>query len=406
MPTYTYQARDETGRLVRGVLEADSQIALADRLKKMGYLVTQIRESKGLSMPALAHRRSVPREVTLFAIIQLANLLEAGIPLTTAIRTVAEQCPSVRLRCALEESAKAVEGGSSFSQALEQYASILPSLMPQLVAAGEASGKLDKILLRMAEVLEKELNLRRSIQAAVTYPILVVAAGLLLVIFVVSFVIPQFALLFTKAGIPMPLPTQILTAIGFSLKHHGLFWIAGFGLGVLGLGWLFKQPFIRRKMDEWILTVPLVGDAVRQTILIRFARTLALLFGSGIPILHALKTAQQVVGNSSLAREVDRVGMAVERGERIASVLSTGRFFYPDAIQMVRVGEESGRLDEMLNKVAEVYELRLGHTLKQATTLLEPLLIVLTGGLVAFIMVSMLLPMFEMVRLLQKGGIR
>jgi type IV pilus assembly protein PilC len=258
----------------------------------------------------------------------------------------------------------------------------------------------------MAEVLEKELNLRRSIQAAVTYPILVVVAGLLLVIFVVSFVIPQFAVLFTKAGIPMPLPTQILTTIGFSLKHHGLFWIAGFGLGVLGLGWLFKQPFIRRKMDEWILTVPLVGDAVRQTILIRFARTLALLFGSGIPILHALKTAQQVVGNSSLAREVDRVGMAVERGERIASVLSTGRFFYPDAIQMVRVGEESGRLDEMLNKVAEVYELRLGHTLKQATTLLEPLLIVLTGGLVAFIMVSMLLPMFEMVRLLQKGGIR
>ncbi len=407
MPSYAYQARDETGHRVRGILDADSQVDLADRLRRMGYLVTQMKEAKGEKQPLKISLGWGPsREAILFCAFQLSNLIEAGISLTTALKTVADQPSASALQRALAEVVREIESGSPFSEALSHHPQVFPPLMAQLVAVGEVSGKLEMVLHRFANFLERDLSLRRSVQSALTYPTLVVLASLFLILFVVSFVVPQFAVLFDRAGVALPGPTRLLTAVGITLRQQ--WWILG-GLAALllvGVRAVLSMPRVRRWTDEWLLRVPLFGAVIRQTILARFARTLATLVGSGVPILRTLETARQVVGNFAMSQEVEQVRTAVERGERMAGAMAVSKFFYPDAVQMIRVGEESGRLDGMLDKVADFYEFRVGYALKQMTTFLEPFLLLVTGSIVAFIMVSLLLPMFDMVKLLQMGRIR
>lgn len=408
MITYTYHARDEQGRMVKGVLEAESQPALADRLRTMGYLVTKI-EERTFSLPNLGNisfGRKVSEETLLFTSLQLANLVEAGIPLITCLKTIASQTAHPGLRGAFEAVAREVEGGASLSQALTHQSDFFPKLMVSLCAVGEASGHLDTVLNRFANFVEKDLALRRQVQGALLYPALLLIASAMLVLFVVTFVVPQFAALFLKAGISLPLPTQILQAIGEGIRS---FWWALGMMGlllVMGAGAILKIPKVRFYVDAALLHFPVLGNLIHETLVARFARTLGTLVGSGIPILSALETAQGVVGNQVIAEEVTRVRSAVERGERVAATLSVGTVFHPDAIQMIKIGEETGRLDQMLEKIADFYELRVNFHVRQMTTLLEPILLAIMGGVVAFIMASLLLPMFDMVKTLKHGGMR
>lgn len=408
MPTYSYQARDESGRLVKGVLEAESPVSLAERLRRMGYLVTRMEQAcaggKGLFL--LSWGRPVPEEPLLLAAIQLANLVEAGVPLVSSLQTVASQTMNRPLKTALEAVTKGVEQGASFSQALSHHPDIFPKLMTGMAAVGEASGHLDTVLTRFAAFVEKDLALRRAVQGALTYPMLLLIAATLLILFVVSFIVPQFSALFAKAGIPLPLATQILQVAGETIRTRGWLLAGGVAAASVGVSLILQVPRIRLRFDTAVLKLPAVGEVIHQTVVARFARTLGTLVGAGLPILKALESAEAVVGNQAIAREVRRVRATVESGERIAETLSVGRVFHPDAIQMIRVGEESGRLDGMLEKIAEFYERRVNFSLKQMTTLLEPILLVGMGGIVAGIMASLLLPMFDMVKVLQQGGIR
>lgn len=407
MATFTYQARDESGRLVKGVLEADSQTALAERLRKMGYLVTRI-EQKGLGFGAailFPRVRRTPQEPLLLAAIQLSNLVEAGVPLVSALKALVSQTSHPALKEAFESASREVEGGSPFSEALSRNP-IFPKLMVSLTAVGEASGHLDVVLSRFANFLEKDLTLRRALQGALLYPALLLVAATALILFVVTFVVPQFAALFAKVGIPLPLPTQVLRTIGETIRSQWAFLVILAGVAIAGLSFAVKVPAIRQRIDEWLLKLPIVGAVIHQAIVARFTRTLGTLVGSGVPILSALETAKGVVGNHLILKEVERVRQAVERGERMHVTLSVGKVFYPDAVQMIRVGEESGRLDSMLDRIADFYELRVNFYVRQMTTVLEPILLVVMGGIVAFIMASLLLPMFDMVKVLQRGGIR
>ena len=408
MPTFTYQARDDHGRLVKGILDAESQISLADRLRKMGYLVTRMEELTAGLQEAWNFRLGggVPQETLLLNTIQLANLVEAGVPLTSSLHTVAEQTANGSLREALESVTKEVEGGSTFSQALSHHPLVFPKLMVSLTAVGEASGHLDTVLIRYANFLEKDLDLKRTVQGALLYPVILVMAATILILFLVTFVVPQFAGLFVKAGVPLPLPTQILMLIGQTVRTRWWALALGGACTMIGTGLSSKIPSVRLAMDELILKLPVLGAVIHLTIVARFARTFATLISSGVPIIAALETARGVVENRVIGQEIKRVRAAVEQGERMAASLSVGKVFHPDAIQMVRVGEESGRLDVMLGKIADFYELRVNYGLKQMMTLLEPLLLICMGGVVAFIMASLLLPMFDMVKVLQRGGFR
>ncbi len=408
MPTFTYQARDEAGRFVKGVLEAESKVALADRLRKMGYLVTRMEEGSTAS-PGFGHirfGRLVSEEQLLMTVVQLANLVEAGIALVSCLNSVTSQLGPGPFKEAFQEVTRDVEGGKPFSEALSRHPKIFPSLMARMVAVGEGSGKLDTVLNRFSGFLERDLSLRRTVQGALTYPALLLSVSLLLVLFVVAFVVPQFATLFSKAGIVLPAPTRFVSAVGDALRTR--WWLFGFlcAVGLLGFGTLARVPAVHYRIHSGLLRLPVVGAVIHQTLVARFSRSLATLVASGIPILSALEIAGGVAENPVFAQELNRVRAAVERGERIAATLSVGRVFRPDVIQMIRAGEESGRLDVMLDKVADFYDLRVNFALKQLTTVLEPVLLIGMGGIIALIMASLLLPMFDMVKVLQHGGLR
>jgi len=407
VPAFTYHARDEAGRPVQGVLEADSQTILADRLRRMGYRVTRMEPAAARGSGAsLRWGPSVSPEALVAMAVQLANLVEAGVPLATSVSTLAEQIPERLLREALVAVRRAIDGGETFSQAIRHHPEMFPPLMANMVQVGEASGRLDTVLGRYAVLVEKDLALRRTVQGALTYPAILLVAALLLILFVVGFVVPQFAAVFARAGIRLPLPTRILWSIGMMLRRG--WWALGLAVvsGVLGCRVALRRPAVRLQVDRTLFSLPIVGPALQQAIVARFARTLATLVGAGLPILNALDTAGGVVDNQVVAQEIRRVRTAVERGERLAATLAVGRVFAPDAVQMIRVGEESGRLETMLDKVADFYELRVNFRLKQMTTLLEPMVLIGMGGVVALIMASLLLPMFDLVKVLQHGGMR
>lgn len=408
MPAFAYQARDEQGRLVKGVLEADSKESLVDRLRKMGYLVTRMEEMAAGFRGILTVRLggSVSQEALLLASIQLSNLVGAGVALIASLQAVGSQTTDRLLREAFEGLSREVEGGEPFSQALSHYPAVFPKLMVNLAAVGEASGQLDTILTRFANFIERDLALTRAVKGALLYPAVLLGAATLLILFLVAFVVPQFASLFAKAGIPLPLPTQILLVIGSALRSHGWVILPAAVGAMVGLGAAARIPTLRFRIDRFLLKIPVLGLALHQTVVARFARTLATLVESSVPIVGALETAGGVVDNQVIFQELKRVKTAVEQGERMAATLSVGKVFYPDVIQMIQVGEESGRLDTMLEKIADYYELRVNYSLKQMMTLLEPILLIVMGGVVAFIMASLLFPMFDMVKVLQHGGIR
>lgn len=408
MPTFTYHARDGQGRLVKGVLEADSRESLAERLRKMGYLVTRMEEPAAGFQGRWDIRfgRGIPQEPLLLASIQLANMVEAGVPLIASLEAVASQTPNRSLREAFAKVRREVEGGATFSQALSHHPNVFPKLMVALAATGEASGHLDTVLSRFADFLERDMVLTQAVKGALLYPSILLVAATTLILFVVTFVVPQFAALFVKAGVPLPVPTQILRWIGETIRFYWWGILISGGVLCVGAAFMYRQASFRLTIDRLLLKVPVLGLALHQMVVAQFARTLATLVASGVPIVSALETAQGVVENQVIVQELKRARAAVEQGERVATTLAVGKVFQPDAIQMIRVGEESGRLDAMLEKIADFYELRVGYRLKQMTTLLEPILLVAMGGMVAFIMASLLLPMFDMVKVLQRGGIR
>lgn len=408
MPTFAYQARDGTGRRVRGILDADSKIALADRLRKMGYLVTRMEEATlalgGLRRLSLG--QAVPPEKFLLAVIQLANLVEAGIPLVSALHSVASERRHGVLARALETVQRDVEAGRPFSEALRGQPEVFPKLLAEMAAVGELSGKLDVVLSRFAASAEKELSLRLAVRDAVSYPIFLLVVCGLVVLMVMGWIVPQFAGFFLRTGVDLPAPTRFLWSTGQLLQTHG--WLLGFSAALLWVGAAMglRRPAVRRRVDRALLRIPVLGEVLLQALTARTARELATLVSSGIPILSALETVKGVADNYAIREELDRVRLAVERGERISATLSVGRVFHPDVVQMVRAGEESGRLDILLDKVADFYDVRVGFAVKQLTALLERVLLGVMGAVVLLIMVSLLLPMFDMVKVIQRGGMR
>lgn len=408
MPTYAYRARDEAGRLVKGFQAAESQTLLLQQLRKAGYLITRLEETtqSGRWLPEFQFGKRVDGEDLLMAILQLANLVEAGLPLLTALNTVCEQWKEGPLKEALSAVVRDIESGEKFSQALKKHPRVFPKLMVSMVMVGEQSGKLDMVLMRFSSFLERDMTERKAIQAALSYPILLFCASIVLVLFVVTFVVPQFAELFIKAGVRMPAPTLFLCGVGKSIRQYWWLMILSVPAAGIGVPLLMRRPGFRMLWDRWILKVPVIGEVIHQTVVLRFARSLSTLVSSGISILSALDTAREMADNQLIEAELKRVRGAVEHGERMSAALAAGGIFHPDVVQMVKAGEESGRMDAMLDKVADFYEMRVNFSLKQLTTFLEPLLLMGMGGIVVLIMASLILPMFDMVKVLQNGGLR
>lgn len=403
MPNYIYKARDTMGKAVRGTMEATNKTELIDKLRKMGYMTTQIsQERPGVNVESFFDKiKPVSTEHMLMFYVQFSNMINAGIPILTCLETLSDQIENKKLKDAVGSIARSVEGGEGLSKAFGAQSQVFPKLFANMVKAGEASGKLDIVSARFAEYFEHQEELRQKIRGALFYPMILLAAGVAVTLFIVTFVIPQFATIFTKTGITLPLPTLILFKVGISIKR---FWY----LGILAfIGCSFAAKFYvntesgRLKFDRLKLKMPLIGSLHRRAAVASFSRTLGTLTASGVPILESLDITKTVVGNEILARVINNARNSVERGEKISDPLKVSGEFPPDAVQMIAVGEETGNIDVMLNKVADFYDMSVGYAIKRLTTLIEPLFLVVMGSLVGFIMLSILLPMFDMIKILR-----
>ena len=399
MPNYQYTARDERGHAVSGTLAAINSEALADRLKRMGYLVTHSREaSEAATVEDLFQRlRGVRDEDMVLFNVQLSKMVQVGIPLVTALETMTRQTGNPRLREAVGDVARNIESGSSFSDALQRHPAIFSPLFINMVRAGEVSGKLDEILRRLATFAKHQAELREQLKTALTYPVLLLIVGLSVMAFLILGIIPKFMTVFLEAGVPLPLPTQLLYQASQVVSRY---WIVILGALVAAIVWLgryVRTPDGRRRFDAVLLKLPVVGDLARKAALSRFARALETLLSSGVSILESLAIAEQTCGNTVIADACRTAQASVKQGGAISDPLRVSGEFPPMVVQMIVVGESSGTLDQMLGEIADHFDELLRYGLKRATTFIEPVFLMVMGGMVAFIMASVLLPLFRMV---------
>ncbi|MBN3039110.1 MAG: type II secretion system F family protein [Candidatus Omnitrophica bacterium] len=404
MPNYNYKARDNSGKLVKGVIEAASKDEVAEKLKRMGYAPIDIAEAlMGVSLEKLSKglRRISTEEIVMFD-LQLANMLNSGLSIMSSLDTLKKQVENRKLKEIIDNVARSVEGGLSLSQSFAQYPGVFSRLFISMVAAGEASGNLDQVLNRYAEFAEAQEDLRQKIRAALFYPAILIVAATLVIVFIVTFVIPKFVEIFQRAGIAMPAATILLYHLGNFIKQFWYLMILAIGLIGVGFKAYIKTTAGRIKIDRLSLKLPVIGPLVRKTCISRFARTLSTLIASGVPILQSLDIVRDVVDNEVLGQVIYQMRMAAEKGEKLSESLKVSAEFPPDTVQMISVGEESGNLEGMLNKISDFYDRAINYSIKKITTVLEPVFLVIMGAIVAFIMASMLLPMFDMIKLLRR----
>ncbi len=396
MPVFTYRASDRGGKTVDGVMEAPDPRAVVERLHRDAYFPIRV-EQQTERAPWWRGSGGRFRQRDLLAFTQqLATLFEAGLPLDRALAILEELAPDARVRTVVSDLLRGVRGGSSFSDALaKHHPRPFSRLYINMVRAGEKGGVLEVTLRRLAEFLEARAAFTEAVVSAMLYPAIITAASAAAVVFLLAFVVPRFAVIFADLGQTIPLPTQILLAVSGALRDY---WWVALLLAVAGIvGWRAwtGTPEGRLAWDRTLLHVPLVGRISLALEVSRFSRTLGTLLRSGVPVLGALAVVGEMMSNHVVARAVSRLAESVKRGTGLAAPMGESGVFPPLTVHMVRVGEETGRLEEMLLKVAEQLEADLRTELRRIVGLLEPAVILAMGLVVAFIVVAMLLAIFS-----------
>jgi type IV pilus assembly protein PilC len=405
MAVFSYKGFDKSGKPLSGSIEAAGKEAAADLLRKSGLTVISLNEKKGdidlkFIDDYLKKLTKVKTNDLVMITIQLANMLDAGIPLPTALNTLVEQTENARLKEAIADIYSEIKEGKSFSESLAKHNDIFSNLFINMVAAGEVSGNLDEVLKRLATFTEREAELKQKISAAMTYPVILIVAGVGVVAFVVTTVVPPFVKIFLEGGIPLPLPTLILYQLNNIIRAAWLYIIVGSIAGVIALKRWAKTPQGKVNIDTAKMKVPVWGDLSKKVEIARLTRTLAALLSSGVPMLQALQVTEKTIDLAPMATVVKDVGTAVSKGKSISESLKESKMFPPMPIHMIAVGEDTGTLEIMLNKIADFYDLATDYAIKKLTALLEPMFLVIIGGLVGFIFASILLPIFSMVKTL------
>ena len=396
MRTFIYKAKDGPGKTVHGELSAESRSAAVANLDVMGYIPVWVREKDTASRKThdFRRRRISQRDVTVFT-RQLASLTKSGVPLLKALYTIGDQTENSGLRRVVEDLEGTVRDGNMLSGALSKYPALFPELYINMIRAGESAGKLDTILFRLSEAREKEEDLRRKVQAAIAYPLLVVTVGMITVFALLAFFLPRVVDLFENYQ-DLPLATKMLIGLSGFFSRYAYWIILIFLLFAVIFRRLVSLETGKLFIDRIKLHMPLINRFIRESDLARFARTLSLLIDAGIPIDKALTLSANTLRNAVLKEEVEKVRQnTVQQGMPFSMGLKKTRYFPPLFSNMAAVGEEAGRLDESLDEVASFYEKEIDQQSRLATSLLEPILILVVGGIVAFIVMAMLLPIFK-----------
>ncbi len=403
--TFAYKVKDRAGRLVEGKLEADSAQLVVGKLRSMGYVPIEIEQQRSASMsrdvtiPFLSNRVKL-KDVAVFS-RQFATMINSGLTLLRALAILAEQSESRALADVASQVRTDVERGASLSAALARHPKVFNRLYVSMVKAGEIGGVLDSVLLRLADTIEKQVELRRKIKSAMTYPAVVGALVLLIVTAMLLFIIPMFQNLYTELGGTLPAPTRILLAISSVFRKLWYVVLAVEIGGAFGFRRWISTDSGRMTWDAMKLKAPVFGGLVRKAALARFSRTLSALVRSGVPILEALDIVADTAGNHVVAVAVRDTQEGVKQGEPIAGRLENHEVFPAMVVQMMAVGEETGALDEMLDRIADFYDQEVEATVNALTSLIEPLLIVVMGAAVGGMVIALYLPMFNIIKLIK-----
>ncbi len=401
MPVFDYKALTASGEQVTGIIDADSLADARSKLRQKRVFPTDVTESdekvdlrSDQAISRIFHRIK-PMDVSVFT-RQMATLLGSGLQLVQGLNALIDQLEKSPLKRVIIGVRDDVNAGKSFADALRRFPRVFPPLYINMIQAGEAAGALDLVLERLADLTEKNVKMRNHIRSVMVYPALVACIGVVMVVFLLVKVVPTITDIFAETKQALPLPTVILLNASDFLRSY--WWVIIFitaGLYFLFTAWK-KGPKGRLILDRLKLRLPLVGPLIRKISVVRFSRTLSTLLSSGAPLLGSMEIVKNIVNNTSIANSIEEAIEAIRAGQSVAGPFRKSRVFPPIVVHMISIGEASGALEPMLDKIAQSYEDEVETSVSAMTSLLEPIMIVVMGVVVGYIVLSILLPIFQM----------
>lgn len=401
MPTYAYRAKDTRGETIQGTMEAEAPHAVTSRLQAMGYFPLQIRDetkarqSAGGLLQSFRRQRIRTSDLTIFN-RQLADLIGAGVTLVKALNVIVSQTPNEALREIVSQVSSDVQGGDTLAQAMSKHPRAFSKLYVAMVRAGETGGMLEGVLARLADFAEAEQELKGRVQAMLIYPFVMVVVGTTAVTILMTVVMPKIVRIYKDLNQTLPAITQTLISLtGFIGRW---WWAVGLALAALAFGVYnyLRTDEGKTQLDTWLLRVPVLGSVVQKREIARFARTFGALLRNGVSILPALEIVIEVMTNNVVRREVALIPQNISQGAGVANPLRNSKVFPAVVVNMLAVGEETGRLPDVLVRVAQSYEIEVDRSIRAMVSLLEPLIILVMGVVVGFIVIAMLLPIFSL----------
>jgi type II secretory pathway component PulF len=410
MPKYSYEAINETGMTVSGVIDAESLDAAQTFLLSRGYIPSRVAGASergarlGLSWENLQQRFSgvTMQELILFT-KQFRTMFLAGVPIMRLLEVLEVQVTNPKLKQIVTEITQDVREGSPLSDAMTKHPKTFNTLYRSMIKAGEASGTIPEVLQRLIYILEHEHKIKSDIKSALQYPIIVVAALGIAFFVLLNYVIPRFVGIFARVGVELPWPTKVSLFLHRLLTEYWFFTLALLIALIAGASYYFKTDQGRFVRDSLFLRVPLLGPLFMKSAMSRFASIFSILQSSGVPVMNSLQILSGTIGNTAIAREFDKVRDRVEEGRGISGPLSTARYFPPMVIQMVAIGEESGQLDEMLQAVSIHYDDEVAFAVKRLSDAIGPVLVVGLAFVVGFFALAVFLPMWDLTKVATKG---
>jgi len=399
MPNYYFKAKKGPQDVIEDTLVAENEQMVLAEISRRGYLpvtIELVKKKKALGKSRMFIRKKIKvNDLALFS-RQLSDLLGAGLPLFRAINILLEQTESPVLKNVISQLRDDIKEGKSLSDSMRRQKKVFPPIYASMIKAGEMGGFLEKVLEDLAAFSEKDVEVRAKISSAMLYPSLVAIIGSGAVIFMMAYVVPMMMTMFEETGQQLPLITRILIAISDFFRNYWWVLIACFGMGAIFLKRVKKSGEGRFRMDRAKLTLPVMGELIRKSEISRFARTLGALLMNGVPMLPSLEVIQENISNTVLAAEVKRASEEIKRGGALGNVLRKSPYFPGAMTNMIAIGEESGHVEQSLIKIATAYDREIDEVIHKFTTLLEPLMILVIAGFVLFIIIAILLPIFQM----------
>ncbi len=395
--TFKWVGRDRAGSSQKGVIQAENEAQARTMLRQQQIIASSVRPApKAIKISLPGFGAKVKEQDIVIFTRQFATMIEAGLPLVQCLGILEEQTENPALASAVSKIKADVEGGQTYAESLASHPNIFNNLYVNMIRAGELGGILDTILARLSAYIEKAMALKAKIKSAMTYPAAIVGVSILIVIFLLVFVIPQFAKMFDEFGATLPAPTLIVMGLSNFVKNYIVFGIVGIIIGLRLFKTYYKTYHGRRVVDAILLKLPVVGMLLRKIAVAKFTRTLGTLISSGVPIIDGMEIVARTSGNAIVEDAIMGAINSIKEGESMSTPLGEANVFPPMVIQMIQVGEQTGALDSMLSKIADFYDEEVDTAVEALTALMEPMIMVFLGAIIGGVVVAMYLPIFKL----------